>query len=128
MNIKVKINKVSYNSSHLLPEEEEVKVELVSKFGVAKDDILVRVFFFEVNINGIDLSEGNMTRTLFLEVEFQYKLSKAESPEATKEDDEYYGKCLELLNKKIINLTLDDNRQPFNIQNAINEYKKNKSK
>lgn len=123
MDIKVKINKVSYNSSHLLPEEEEVKVELVSKFGVAKDDLLVRVFFFEVNINGIDLAEGNMTRNLFLEVEFQYKLSKAESHEATKEDDEYYGKCLELLNKKIINFTSDDNRQSFNIQNAIDEYK-----
>lgn len=124
MEINVIINKVSYNSSQHIPEEEDIKVEILSKFGVAKDDVLSRAFFFEVNINGIDLADGNMTRSLLLEASFQYKISKAESNEATEEDNTYHGKCLELLNEKVINFTSQDNRQPFNIQNAIDEFHK----
>ncbi len=122
MGINVKISKAVYNSFQHIPEEEEVTVEIISKFGVAKDNILVRAFFFEVNINAIDARNGDTTRTFLIEAKFHYELGETKSFEITQEDEKYYGKCLELLNEKIINLTSQDNENPFDIENVIKEH------
>ncbi|MCL6663397.1 hypothetical protein [Paenibacillus amylolyticus] len=124
MEINLKINKISFNSSQHLPKEEDIEVEIVSKFGVAKDNILSRAFFFEININAVDAEGGQISRSLILDAAFQYNLLGAKSNASTKEDDVVYGECLKILNEKIELFTSQgqDSRQPFNIKTAIDEF------
>lgn len=121
MEINSVINKVNYNSFQERPHEEHITFEIVSKFGTSKDNPAIRAFFFEISINAVD-EEDEPTRNFLLDISFQYKLDKSNDSEPNEEDDDYYRKCLKLVNDKIITYTGQDERKPFNIEKAIEDF------
>lgn len=127
--MKFIINKTVYNVFKPYPKTEKVSTEILVKFGAGKNDVSQRVFFVELNIECKDEENEVETRDLFIDARLNYKLDKTKfkdlNDKEIEEDNKYFVKLLNRLNKVVKDVTyLDDVQRPLDIEGAIEKYKK----
>lgn len=124
MDFLTNINKIAYNSFQHEPMQESIEVNLTVKFGIADENNLARGYFFDVDITAKNKETDTVSRTLLLEITFQYELEAALENKLgnieieTTKDVEYYERILKSLDNIVKTITSQDGRRPFQLKDA----------